>query len=248
VNGPSLLGSARIQRKLAELARKPLNFDLAWLADASPRSGWTMTDFCQPLPGEPPGAPLDVGSWQIARRLMSGYEFADPSIVRAYYDPAIPLEQRNMLLRLQGFRVLHLFVGVRVGAVYEHTRDLEDRSARVWGWNYRTLEGHVEMGQMAWEVWKWLDDGRVEFRVHAVSRIAAIPNPLIRLGFHLLRDRERQAFLESTKRRMRTFTELALAGEDPGRSIRRAAAAETARSARDADAAHEALARSIRRR
>lgn len=178
---------------------------------------------------------------------MSGYEFADPSIVRAYYDPAIPLERRNMLLRLQGLGVVHLFVGVRVGAVYEHTRDLEGRRARVWGWNYRTLEGHVEMGQMAWEVWKWLDDGCVDFRVHAVSRTATIPNPLIRFGFHLLRGRERQAFLQSTKRRMRTFTELALASEDPHRTVRCAAAAVTARPARDADAAHEALAESIRR-
>lgn len=243
-----LLGSARIQRRLAALERKPLNFDLAALPDASPHSGWSITDICQPLPGEPPGMPLDDGSWQIARRLMSGYEFADPSIVRAYYDPAVPLERRNMLLKLQAAVIAHLFVGVRVGEVYEQTREVEGRRARMWGWNYRTLEGHVEMGQMDWQVWKWLDDGRVEFRVHAVSRAARIPNPIVRLGFHLLRDRERRAFLQSTKRRMRTFTELALTDENPDRTIRSAAEAVIARPARDADAAHEALARSIRRR
>jgi uncharacterized protein (UPF0548 family) len=192
--------------------------------------------------------PLDDGSWQIARRLMSGYEFADPSIVRAYYDPAVPLERRNMLLKLQAASVAHLFVGVRVGEVYEQMRDVEGRSAQVWGWNYRTLEGHVEMGQMDWEVWKWLDDGSVEFRVHAVSRAARIANPIIRLGFHLLRGRERRAFLESTKRRMRTFTDLALSDPNSDRTIRSAASAVIARPARDADAAHEALARSIRRR
>jgi hypothetical protein len=119
--------------------------------------------------------------------------------------------------------------------------------ARVWGWNYRTLEGHVEMGQMDWEVWKWLNDGRVEFRVHAVSRAARIRNPITRFGFHLLRDRERRAFLESTKRRMRIFTELGLTDATPDRAVRRAAAAVTARRARDADAAHEALAHSVRR-
>ncbi|MDT7561344.1 MAG: hypothetical protein QOI68_5834 [Pseudonocardiales bacterium] len=246
MNEAALLGSNRIQRKLAELPRMQLNFDLASLEDASPRSGWTITDLCQPLPDEPPGMPIDEGSWQIARRLMSGYEFSDPSIVRAYYDPAVPLEQRNMLLKLQAFRFARIFVGVRVGEVYERTRELGGGRARIWGWNYRTLEGHVERGQMDWEVWKWLDDGRVEFRVHAVSRPARIPNPIIRLGFHLLRGRERQAFLDSTKLRMRTFTELALAGDDPDRGIRDAAATVTARPARDADAAHEALARSVR--
>jgi uncharacterized protein (UPF0548 family) len=243
-----LLGSARIQRRLAELERKPLNFDLAALPAASPRSGWTITDLRQPLRGEPPGMPLDDGSWQIARRLMSGYEFADPSIVRAYYDPAVPLERRDMLLKLQAAGIAHLFVGVRVGEVYEQTREVEGRRTRIWGWNYRTLEGHVEMGQMDWEVWKWLDDGRVEFRVHAVSRAARIPNPIVRLGFHLLRGRERRAFLESTKRRMRTFTDLALTDANFDRTIRSAAKAVVARPARDADAAHEALARRIQRR
>jgi len=248
VSDPLVLGSARIQRRLAELSRKPLNFDLASLAEASPRSGWTITDLCQPLPGEPPGMPIEGGSWQIARRLMSGYEFADPSIVRAYYDPAIPLEQRNMLLKLQAFGVAHLFAGVRVGEVYEQTREFRGRRARIWGWNYRTLDGHVEMGQMDWEVWKWLEDGAVQFRVHAVSRVARIPNPIVWLGFHLLRGRERQAFLDSTKQRMRIFTELALAGEDPDHAIRSAAATLTARRVRVSGAAHEALASSVRRK
>ncbi len=247
MSGPFLPRSPRIQRRLAELARKPLNFDLASLAAASPRSGWTITELCQPLPPEPPGMPVEEGSWQIARRLMSGYEFADPSIVRAYYDPAVPLEQRDMLLKLQALGVAHIFVGVRVGEVFERTREIGGRRARIWGWNYRTLDGHVEMGQMDWEVWKWLDDGRVEFRIHAVSRAARIRNPIIRLGFHLLRSRERQAFLNSTEQRMRTFTELALADGDRDRTIRSASAALTARSTRDAGATHDALASNIRR-
>ena len=83
---------------------------------------------------------------------------------------------------------------------------------------------------MDWEVWKWLDDGHVEFRVHAVSRPARIPNPIIRLGFHLLRGREREAFLDSTKQRMRTFTELALNDGDRDRTIRNASVALTART------------------
>jgi uncharacterized protein (UPF0548 family) len=247
VTGSSRRRCRRIQRRLAELARKPLNFDLAWLEDASPSSGWTITELCQSLPAEPPGMPVEEGSWQIARRLMSGYEFADPSIVRAYYDPAVPLAQRDMLLKLQAFGVAYIFVGVRVGEVFERTREIGGRRARIWGWNYRTLDGHPEMGQMDWEVWKWLDDGRVEFRVHAVSRAAPIPNPIVRLGFHLLRGRERQTFLDSTKQRMRTFTELALAGGDGDRTISSASAALTARPARGARATHDALASNIRR-
>jgi uncharacterized protein (UPF0548 family) len=244
----SLLGPPRVRRRLAALTDKPLNFDPASLADASPDTGWTITDICQALPSEPPGAPVEEGSWKIARRLMRGYEFADPSVVRAYYDPEIPLRGRNMLLKLQALGIAHVYVGVRVGDVYEEVRDLEGGRACVWGWNYRTLEGHVEMGQMDWQVWKWVSDGRVEFRVHAVARVAHIRNPAVRLGFYLLRKQERQAFLDSTKRRMLTFTQLALSGEDAGDSIRDAAARLTARPSRRQDATHDSLARSSERR
>jgi uncharacterized protein DUF1990 len=166
--------------------------------------------------------------------------------VRAYYDPEVPLEKRDMLLKLQALGVLHLFAGVRVGDVYEETRELDGRRAHVWGWNYRTLAGHVEMGQMDWEIWKWLGNGRVEFRVHAVSRPAPIHNPIVRIGFHLLRRRERRAFLGSTRERMRSFTQLALEREGAGRRVREAAAHLTARRARADDPAHDAVADTIR--
>jgi uncharacterized protein (UPF0548 family) len=243
---PRLPDSPGVARRLAALAGKPLNFDLAVLQDASPTDGWELTDVCQRLPDERPGPPVEGGSWQIARRLMRGYEFADPSIVRAYYDPELPLERRDMLLKLKALGLVRLFAGVRVGEVYEETREIAGRRARVWGWNYRTLAGHVEMGQMDWEVWKWIGDGRVEFRVHAVSRPAPIPNPVVRIGFHLLRGRERRAFLDSTRTRMRTFTELALERQGVDRRVRDAAAHLTARPARADDPAHDAVADNVR--
>ena len=52
-----------------------------------------------------------------------------------------------------------------------HAKSTE-RQARVFGWNYRTLEGHFEQGQMHYEIWKWLDTGDVDFRLHAYSRSA----------------------------------------------------------------------------
>ena len=64
---------------------------------------------------------------------MRGYEFADPSIVRAYYDPEEPLQGRNMLLKLQALGVAHLYVGVRVNDVYEELRQVEGDQACVWG-------------------------------------------------------------------------------------------------------------------
>src|SRR4051794_10170382 len=228
-----LLGSESMRRRLAALADLPLNFDPAELGGP----GWSVTDVRQALRPEQPGPPVEEGTFRIAQRLMRGYEFADPSIVRAYYDPALPLERREMVLELRALGVLRLFAGVRVVDVYER----DDGGEHVWGWSYATLEGHVERGQMDWEVAKALATGAVEFRVHALSRAAHIANPFVRVGFHLLRRRERDAFLESTRRRMRTLSDLAL-DRGPG-EVRDAAADLTARPTPGLEPVHDEIAR-----
>jgi uncharacterized protein (UPF0548 family) len=232
-----------IQRRLALLAHAPVNFDPATLDLESPPAGWHVDDRCQALPSEPPGNPIPDGSWDVACRLIQGYEFADPSLVRAHYDRAAPLQGRTMLLELRALNLVSVHVGVRVVDVYNEVRTHDARDARVFGWAYQTLQGHVEMGQMDWQIWKWLDTGEVQFHVHAVSRTAPIANPIIRLGFWMLRGHERSVFLQSTEARMRSLTELALAHEDIGEAVRDASPRLTARRLSADDQAHEDLAR-----
>jgi len=132
---------------------------------------------------------------------MRDYEFADPEIVRAVYHADDPLAGRDMLLQVRFFGLRFRF-GVRVGGVIDETRRLGGREVRVWGWNYATLQGHFEMGQMDYEVWKWLDTGAVEFRIHVVSRAGRIPNPIVRLGFRLFGRREQVRFAKRACERM----------------------------------------------
>jgi uncharacterized protein (UPF0548 family) len=232
-----------IERRLAALAHAPVNYDPDALDLDDPPAGWRVDDRCQPLPSEPPGEPVPGGSWEIAQRLIKGYEFADPSLVRAHYDPDASLLGRAMLLELRALNLVSVHVGVRVVNVYDEIRDHDGRHARVFGWAYRTLEGHLEMGQMDWQVWKWHDSGEVQFRVRAVSRTAEIANPIIRLGFWILRDHERAVFLDSTDTRMRSLTELALQHERAGDAVRHASPQLTARRVSADDPAHERLAR-----
>jgi hypothetical protein len=175
---------------------------------------------------------------------MLGYEFADPSIVRAFYDPDEPLEGRTMLLELRFRGLLRFHVGTRVAEVYDEERCRDGRRARIWGWAYRTLEGHLEKGEMDWQVWKWLDSGEVQFRIHAYSRQAADPNPIVRLGFRLFGRREQLAFFHSTLRRMALLTATALRARD-GAPVRRASEALTVRAGFDTEPAHEQLARRV---
>ena len=121
--------------------------------------------------------------------------------MRASFRRDGPLAGRDMLLEVR-FWGLRFPVGVRVGAVIDETRAVDGRDVRVWGWGYGTLQGHLEVGQMDYEVWKWLDTGAVEFRVHVVSRPGRIPNPIVRLGFRLFGRREQMRFARRSCERM----------------------------------------------
>ena len=234
--------SPSVAQRLAALERVGVNYDPTAVDLADPPPGWTVDDRRQPLESEPPGDPVAGGPWELAAALIRGYEFADPSLVRAHYDRDAPLQGRTMLLELRALGLVSIHVGVRVSCVWDDVRVLDGRRARVFGWAYRTLQGHVEQGQMGWQVSKWHDTGEVEFRAHAVSRTAPIANPLVWLGFRLLKRHERRLYLDSTDRRMRELTARALREESPGPAVRDASSALTARRGARSDDVHESLA------
>jgi uncharacterized protein (UPF0548 family) len=215
-------GGSRTRRALATLADKGFNFEPDQAERFTTANGWHVDDYAQPLPPEPPGPPAPGGSFEVAQRLMADYEFADPAIVRAVYATDSPLERRDMLLEGR-FWGLRFHFGVRVGGLVDEEVAVDGRRLRRWGWNYRTLQGHLEMGQMDYEVGKWLDSGEVEFRIHAVSRPAHIPNPVIRLGFRLFGRRVQRRFARHACQRMARLTAAraragAAAGDPPATS------------------------------
>jgi uncharacterized protein (UPF0548 family) len=200
----------RARQALAALADKGFNFDPDQSEHFTTENGWKIDDYTQPLPPEPPGPPVPGGSFQVAQRLMADYEFADPAIVRAVYAEDSPLERRDMLLEGR-FYGLRFHLGVRVGGLVDEEQATDGRPVRRWGWSYRTLQGHLEMGQMDYEVRKWLDGGEVEFRIHAVSRPAHIPNPVVRLGFRVFGRWVQRRFARRACQRMARLTAARLA-------------------------------------
>jgi uncharacterized protein (UPF0548 family) len=209
-----LLGQPRDPcRVLAELRGRALNFDPSRRAEYTPENGWHADDVRRALPPEPPGAPTPGGSWERARVIARNYDFADPSVVRGVFDREELLEQRTMLLILH-FHRLRIYVGVRVGEVYDAECTLDGCRGRVFGWTYRTLEGHVEQGEMKWEVWKFPETGAVLFRVASFSRAAPRGNLLVRIGFRLFGRREQLRFLALTADRMARLTAEQLSRSD----------------------------------
>ncbi len=162
-----------------------LNFDPSKQEEFNEINGWFIDDYQIGLPSEPPGEPVANGAWGIAKGIISNYEFPDPSLISGIFVPDQPLNERLMIVKAH-FLVFTFVLGVRISKVIDELRDTGKRGqARVWGYSYSTLNGHFEMGEITFEVWKYLETGEVEFRIHAYSKPAHISNPFYRLGFRI---------------------------------------------------------------
>ena len=209
--GPPWLGGD-VRDQLERIRDLTPNFDPSGLSSVK-RDAWHVDDYCRTLPPEPPGEPIPSGSFGSAKRLLRDYAFADPRRIRAYYWADAPLEGRDMLLEIR-YLTLRVRVGVRIGVVFDEIREIGDRSARIWGWAYQTLEGHLERGQMDYQVWKWLDTGEVEYRIHAVAQVALTHRPILNLGFRLVGRRKQVRFARRCAERMEHLVEWGLDGRN----------------------------------
>ena len=112
------------------------------------------------------------------------------------------------------FLGLRFMLGVRVVATVDETTELDGRPARVWGWSYATLQGHLEEGRLDYTVVKLCDTGEVQFRLHAVSRPASIANPIVRVGFRIFGRHLQRRFARTAGERMARTVRERLAARD----------------------------------
>ncbi|MFN3596252.1 MAG: DUF1990 family protein [Rubricoccaceae bacterium] len=208
----------RHRKRLDALRTAPYNFDPELRHAYTEQAGWHLDDYAADLPPEPPGPPLAHGSFAIARRLMRDYAFPDPRLVTGIFVPDEPLSGRPMLLRAR-FLGFTFWFGVRLTEEIEELRGVGEAREHVWGYGYRTLEGHFERGEITFEVAKREATGAVAFRAHAYSQPDRIRNPFYRLGFRLFGRHLQRRFARTAMARMQRFVreelEARRAGEVP---------------------------------
>ncbi|MBT9393443.1 DUF1990 domain-containing protein [Hymenobacter sp. NST-14] len=193
--------------RLETYARSGYNFDPDQLANLPAGAGWNVDDYETDLPAEAPGPPAAQGAWAAAREVLRRYSFPPPGLITGIFLPDQPLEQRVMVLRGQ-FLFFTFWFGVRIGGVTDEVRTLPTgEQEQVWGYNYRTLEGHFERGQIDFMVHKNLTTGRVWFHIHAVSQTGRIRNPVYWLGFRLFGRTLQKRFSNQSVRRLREQVE-----------------------------------------
>lgn len=171
--------------RLERMRAAKLNFNLDERESFTKVNGWHDDEHSIDLPAEAPGQPVPGGSFEQAKRVLKDYEFPDPGLVAGIFIPDDALDARVMMIRAR-FLIFTFYFGVRISGIVDEERTDEQKGpAHVWGYSYQTLEGHFEMGEITFQVWKFIDSGEVEFRIHAWSKTGLIRNPFYRLGFAL---------------------------------------------------------------
>ncbi|AMR26997.1 hypothetical protein A0257_07675 [Hymenobacter psoromatis] len=205
----------RYRDRLATYAHTKVNYDTDDQHAYTAASGWRLDDYATDLPAEAPGPPAPAGAFAAAQDIMRRYAFPPPNLITGYFDPSQPLDERVMVLRAQ-FLVFHFFFGVRiVDVVDEAALPSSGGAERVWGYGYRTLEGHFERGQINFSVHKNLATGAVQFRIHAMSQKGTIRNPFYWVGFKVFGRMLQRRFARQSLVRMRGLVAEALAQPQP---------------------------------
>jgi hypothetical protein len=199
------------QARLRAYANTRVNYDYEHQAEYTSATGWRLDDYATDLPAEAPGAPTPDGAFAAAQDVLRRYAFPPPNLITGYFDPSQPLDQRIMVLRAH-FLVFNFYFGVRVADVVDAERqEAPGGPERVWGYGYRTLEGHFERGQINFSVHKNLATGAVQFRIHAASQPGHIRNPFYWLGFKVFGRMLQRRFAHESLARMRRLVAEALA-------------------------------------
>ena len=160
-----------IRARLEEVKARPLNFT-AVEEEMTGEAGWHHYYSEAVIAREPDGD----DRFTRASVALANYQFSDPAIVLAHFDPDTPLLHRRILLEIQVFG-LHYLCPALVNQVRQEQN--------VFGFRYDTVEGHIERG-LEWFLLTKNDAGEIRFRIEARWRRGEFPNWWSRVGFIVL--------------------------------------------------------------
>jgi uncharacterized protein (UPF0548 family) len=161
------------------------------------RHGWNQYRSDAVIAYERPGPALEDGYFHRAKVAITNYQFSEPAIVLAHFDPRGELLGRRLLLEIKVLALRYL-CGVIIGAVEDEEREAES----VFGFRYETLDGHIERGAEWFTLTKDHASGRVSFRIAAAWQPGEFPNWWSRLGFRLLARRYQLRWHRRAHRRL----------------------------------------------
>jgi Domain of unknown function (DUF1990) len=199
----------RLLARLSAISRMEATVDLTQRDTFVAAAGWNVDAREAPLPPEVPGPPLPDGSFAMARTILEQYAFPPRRLIRGVFDPDAPLDGRAMLLTAT-FLWMTFELPVRVSRVIDTVRDEPDGRVQVWGYSYQTLAGHIERGEITFEIVKRITTGAVSFRIHSFSQTGHIANLIHRIGFRMVGRRLQARFATESLRNMQQLVRTGL--------------------------------------
>lgn len=197
-----------LRTRLAALGDAARNFDVTEPMTAA--NGWKHHESETTVARERAGPPEPGGAFERAREAVARYEFSDPRIVTAHFDPASPLEGRRILLELKP-----VFLRFLAGTVVTAVRDESSDTETLFGFRYDTLQGHIERGGEWFLLIKSHATGDVRFRIAADWQAGDFPNWWSRLGFRFLGPHYQRLWLRRSHARLRYLIEADRAVPEP---------------------------------
>jgi len=164
--------SAELKTRLNALAEVERNFEGTTEQEMTGDAGWQHYHSEAVIASETEGEER----FARARQALASYQFSDPDIVVAHFDPATPLLLRRILLEIKIWGLHYL-----CPALVTHVRD----EGGTYGFRYDTLDGHIERG-VEWFLLTRDDHGDIRFRIEARWQKGDFPNWWSRLGFMIV--------------------------------------------------------------
>jgi uncharacterized protein (UPF0548 family) len=143
--------------------------------------------------------------FERAKMALSNYQFSNPRIVVAHFDPAAPLLDRRILLEIKVLGLRYL-----CPALVTQVRDENS----VFGFRYDTLDGHIERG-LEWFLLTRNADGEIRFRIEARWQRGNFPNWWSRLGFMILSGPYQRRWHRQAHRRLSRLAHYGSAARPP---------------------------------
>jgi uncharacterized protein (UPF0548 family) len=137
--------------------------------------------------------PHEHECFERASVALANYQFSDPDIVLAHFDPATELLGRRIMLEIKVFG-LHYLCPALVTRV-------RDEDGTVFGFRYDTLIGHMERG-LEWFLLTKSSDGEIRFRIEAMWQRGELPNWWSRIGFAALAGHYQRKWHRQAHRRL----------------------------------------------
>lgn len=189
--------------RLEDLSKLDFNYDLRTYESSTSKMGWNVDQHKDLVAQERPGEPEANGPFERLQEALRLYRFADPNLIEAIFDQQSPLEGRNMLLKAK-FLGFTFYFGVRVTRVIDETiTNAAKQTERRWGFAYRTLKGHFEVGEIRFIISKVSQTGEIFFEVDAYSKPDFIPNFFYRMGFRVFGRSLQKRFAQAALERLR---------------------------------------------